>query len=191
MALIAREFRPGGVLHVQIASTLVMENSTIQDNQGSGLEMDGASHVTLATSPNQRIRVLHNGGDGIDVAGSFFQVNFGTLDVESNAGAAIVQAGDSGVQVTNNTGVGIREVQNTGTSVTNVTASGNTEGGVLVARQSVAGFAQPLSIVGNGIASISRDTTSLVFGDLTGVAGIDWMRIERTLGPPRPGRVLP
>ena len=99
---------------------------------------------------------------------------------------------DSGVQVTNNTGVGIRAVQNTGVSLlANVTVSGNTEGGVLVDRQSVAGFFQPFSIVGNGIASISCDTTSLIFGDLTGVAGIDCMRIERTLGPPRPGRVLP
>ena len=300
-------------LHVQTASTLVVENSTIQDNQGRGLQVNGNSNVSLATSPNQRIRVLRNGGDGIQVDGSYLQVNFGTLDVENNAGAAIAQSGgrllmfgdgvnggslfqgngegidifqagsahffgrnvirgngdvgiqvwgssalftgggilpdgslsativqghntvginvirlgeltmsgphqiqnngssaadpgvrggirvnrgslalDSGVQVTNNTGVGIRAVQNTGVSLlANVTVSGNTEGGVLVDRQSVAGFFQPFSIVGNGIASISCDTTSLIFGDLTGVAGIDCMRIERTLGPPRPGRVLP
>ena len=302
----------GDGLDMQMASTLILENSTIQDNQGSGLSVAVGSNATLAISPNQRIRVLRNGGDGIDVDGSFFQVNFGVLDVENNAGAAIAQIGgrmlifdggvgggnlfqgngegidvfnagsaqffgrnviqnngdvglqilgssvgifgrgtlpdgslrstiiqghatvgvnvvrqgeltmsgthqiqnngslvadptfrgglrvsrgsltlNNGVQISNNTGPGIRADQNTGTSVTNVTISSNTEEGVHVDRQSVAGFFQPLSIVGNGIASISCDTTSLVFGDLTGVAGINCMRIERALGPPRPGRVQP
>jgi hypothetical protein len=95
-----------------------------------------------------------------------------------------------GVQITGNTGPGVRADQNTGTSVSNVTISSNTEEGVLVDRQSVAGFSQPLSIVGNGTTSISCDTTSLIFGDLTGVAGINCMRIERQVGPPRPGRIL-
>jgi hypothetical protein len=299
-------------LDMQMASTLVMENSTIQNNQGSGMAVAVGSNATMATQPNERIRVLRNGGDGIDVDGSFFQVNFGTLDVENNAGAAIFQTGGRllifgpqgagegnlfqgngegidifqagsaqffgkntisnngdvglqvlgssvvfsgrtladgtlnatvienhatvgvnivrsgeltmngphqiknngtvaadptlrggirinrasltltrGVQISNNTGPGIRADQNTGTSLTNVTVSGNTEEGVHVDRQSVAGFFQPLSIVGNGTSSISCDSSSLIFGDLSGVGGIDCMRIERALGPPRPGRIQP
>ena len=301
----------GDGLDMQMASTLVMENSTIQDNQGNGMDVAVGSNATMATQPNERIRVLRNGGDGIDVDGSFFQVNFGTLDVENNGGAAIAQTGGRllmfgdgvnggslfqgngegidifqagsarffgrnvirgngdvgiqiwgssalfdgggtlpdgslsativqnhntvginvvrsgeltmrgphqiqnngslradptrrggirlnrgsltlrGVQISDNTGPGIRADQNTGVQIINVTVSGNTEEGVLVDRQSVAGFSQPLSIVGNGTASISCDTTSLLFGDLTGVAGINCMRIERQVGPPRPGRVLP
>ena len=299
-------------LDMQMASTLVMENSTIQDNQGNGMAVAVGSNATMATQPNERIRVLRNAGDGIDVDGSFFQVNFGTLDVENNGGAAIAQTGGrilifgdgvsggnlfqgngegidvfnagsaqffgrnviqnnadvglqilgssvaifgrgtlpdgslrstiiqghatvgvnvvrlgeltmsgthqiqnngslaadptlrggirvvrgsltltNGVQVSNNTGPGIRADQNTGTSVTNVTVSSNTEEGIHVDRQSVAGFNQPLSIVGNGTGSISCDTTSLIFGDLAGVAGINCMRIERQVGSPRPGRVRP
>ena len=302
----------GDGLDMQMASTLVMENSTIQDNQGNGMAVAVGSNATLATQPNERIRVLRNGGDGIDVDGSFFQVNFGTLDVENNGGAAIAQTGGrilifgdgvsggnlfqgngegidvlnagsaqffgrnliqnnadvglqilgssvaifgrgtlpdgslrstiiqghatvgvnvvrlgeltmsgthqiqnngslaadptlrggirvvrgsltltNGVQVSNNTGPGIRADQNTGTSVTNVTVSSNTEEGIHVDRQSVAGFIQPLSIFGNGTASISCDATSLIFGDLTGVAGINCARVERQVGPPRPGRVRP
>ena len=302
----------GDGLDMQMASTLVMENSTIRDNHGNGMSVGAGSNATMATNPNERIRVLRNGGDGIDVDGSYFQVNFGTLDVENNAGAAISQSGgrlvvfadqsfgggnvfqgngegidifnaasahffgrnvitgngdvglqiwgssalfdgggtlpdgslsatiiqshnivgvnvvrsgeltmrgphqiqnngssiaDStlrggirlnrssltlggGVQITGNTGPGVRADQNTGTFVSNVTISSNTEEGVLVDRQSVADFSQPLSIVGNGTASISCDTTSLIFGDLTGVAGINCMRIERQVGPPRPGRIL-
>lgn len=97
----------------------------------------------------------------------------------------------NGVQFSNNTGPGIRADANAGTTVTNVTVSSNTEEGVHVDRQSLAGFFQPFSIVGNGIASISCDTTSLIYGDLTGVAGINCTRIERSVGPPRPGRVVP
>ncbi len=84
---------PGDGLDMQMASTLVMENSTLQDNQGNGMSVGVGSNATMATNPNERIRVLRNGGDGIDVDGSFFQVNFGTLDVENNAGAAIFQTG--------------------------------------------------------------------------------------------------
>ena len=301
----------GDGLVVQIGSVLVMENSTIQNNGGNGLTDAAGSSVTLATFPAQRIRILGNAGDGIDVDGSFLQVNFGTLDVENNAGAAIFQLGGrllifgggvgggnlfqnngegidvfraasanffgrntirnngdvgvqvlgssvafngrilpdgtffatvieghatvgvnvvrlgeftmngphqiqnngtatadptlrggirmirgsltltGGVQISNNTGPGIRADQNTGLSVTNITDSNNSEEGVKVGRQSVAGFFPPLTIVGNGVASISCDTTSLVFGDLTGITNIDCSQIERRLGPPRPGRVLP
>ena len=97
----------------------------------------------------------------------------------------------NGVQVTGNTGPGIRADQNTGTTMSNVTITGNTEEGVHVDRQSVSGFFQPLAIAGNGGGSISCDSTSLLYGDLTGVAGINCMRIERGAGPARPGRVRP
>jgi hypothetical protein len=90
----------------------------------------------------------------------------------------------------NNTGPGIRADQNSGTSVTNITVSNNSEEGVRVGRQSVSGFFPPLVIVGNPAASISCDSTSLVFGDLTGIAGINCSRIERAAGPPRPGRIV-
>jgi Right handed beta helix region len=296
-------------LHVEIASILDMENTSIQDNQGRGIFVNGGSSVTLGTFPNQIIRVLNNRGEGIHVEGSMLQVNFGALDVENNAGAAIFQAGGrllifggvgdgnlfqgngeginifqagsaqffgkntirnngdvglqvvgssvqftgrifpdgtlnatvieghatvgvnvarlgeltmggphqiqnngtatadptlrggirtirgsltliNGVQVSNNTGPGIRADQNSSTSINNITVSNNSEEGVRVARQSVSSFFSPLTIAGNPTASISCDTTSLVFGDLTGITGIDCSRIERVAGPPRPGAVV-
>lgn len=304
----------GDGLDMQMTSTLVLENSTIQNNQGNGMSIGAGSNATMSTNPNERIRVLHNGGDGIDVDGSYFQVNFGVLDVENNGGAALVQSGgrlvvfadqstgggnlfqgngegidifnaasahffgrnvirnngdvgmqilgssvridgnngtladgstqvmvvqghnivginaarsaelsmhgphqvqgngsvgadttlrggirlnrssltlNGAVQIGNNVGPGIRADQNSGTSVSNVTISGNSEEGLHLDRQSVAGFFPPLTIASNGVASISCDTTSLVFGDLTGVSGISCQRIERASGAPRPGRILP
>jgi hypothetical protein len=291
----------GDGLDMQMASTLVMENSTIQDNQGVGLSVSVGSNATLATNPNQRIRILRNGNDGIDVDGSYLQVNFGVLDVENNAGAAIFQAGgrmlvfdggvdggnlfqnngegidvfnagsaqffgrntirnngdagvqvlassvafngratiieghatvgvnvvrqgeltmggphliqnngsatadptfrggirvvrssltlQNGVQVIGNVGPGIRADFNAGAILSNATVSNNSEDGVHVGRQSVSQFLPPITITGNGAASVSCDTTSLLFGDLTGIAGLDCSRIERAQGPPRAGAV--
>jgi Right handed beta helix region len=300
----------GDGLGMQMASTLVMENSTLQDNQGNGMSVAVGSNATMATNPNERIRVLRNGGDGIDVDGSFFQVNFGTLDVENNAGAAIAQFGgrllifgdgvgggnlfqnngegidvfeagsarffgrnvirnngdvglqilgssvaftgggtlpdgslratvieghatvgvnvfrlgeltmsgphkiqnngsvtgdptlrggirmnrgsltlNNGVQISNNVGPGIRADFNTGASFGSVTVTNNSEAGVRVGRQSVGGFVAPLTFAGNGEASISCDNTSLIFGDLTGVANIECNRIEKAPGSRQSGRV--
>ena len=291
----------GDGLHMQMNSVLVMENSTIQDNQGDGLSAAGGSEATLATNPNQRIRILSNGGNGIALDGSNMQVNFGVLDVENNAGSAIIQTGgrmlifdggvqggnlfqgngegidvfnagsaqffgknvirnngdvgvqilgssvafngratvieghatlgvnvvrqgelsmggphliqnngsatadstlrggirvsrasvtlQNGVQIIGNVGPGIRADFNTGALVTNVTVSNNSEEGVRVGRQSVSEFIPPFTIAGNGAASVSCDTTSLVFGDLSGVTNLDCSRIERSQGPPRAGTV--
>jgi hypothetical protein len=291
----------GDGLHMQMGSILTMENSTMQDNQGNGLYAAGSSEATLATNPNQRIRILRNGQNGITLDGSSMQVNFGVLDVENNAGAAIFQNGgrtlifdggvdggnlfqgngegidvfnagsaqffgkntirnngdvgvqilassvafngratlieghatlgvnvvrqgeltmagphliqnngtaaadpnlrggirvarssltlQNGVQITGNIGPGIRADFNTSTSVSHITVSNNSEEGVRVGRQSVSQFLPGVAIAGNGAASISCDTTSLVFGDLTGITGLDCSRIEREQGPPRAGTV--
>jgi len=300
-------------LHMQMASTLVMENSTIQDNGDNGMFVGGGSSAHMATIPNQRIRVLRNGGDGIDIEGSYFQVNFGTLDVENNAGAAIFQTGgrlvifdggvsggnlfqgngegidifnagsaqffgrnvvrnngdvglqvlgssvsfngggtlpdgtvrasvfeghatlgvnivrmgevtfngphtisnngnltadptlrggirvnrgsltlSRGVQVSSNVGPGIRAEQNSGFfSIGDAMIVNNTEAGMLVTLQSEAAFAVTPVISGNGVASISCDTTSLISGQLAGIANIDCSRIARAMGPPRPGKIRP
>jgi len=94
------------------------------------------------------------------------------------------------VQISNNVGPGIRAEFNAGTSVgNNVTVSNNSEEGVRVKRQSVAGFVAPFTVAGNGEASISCDGTSLIFGDLTGIAGINCKQIELTLQPRHSGTI--
>jgi len=291
----------GDGLHLQMGSILTMENGTMQDNQGNGLFAAGGSEATLATNPNQRIRILRNGGNGIALDGSSMQVNFGVLDVEGNVGSAILQTGgrmrifdggvsggnlfqgngegidvfnagsaqffgkntirnngdvgvqilgssvafngratiieghatlgvnvvrqgelsmggphliqnngsatadptlrggirvsrgsltlQNGVQITGNVGPGIRADFNTGALFSNVTVSNNSEEGVRVGRQSVSEFLPPITIAGNGAASVSCDTNSLAFGDLSGIANLDCSRIERSQGPPRAGTV--
>ena len=95
-----------------------------------------------------------------------------------------------GTEIANNNGPGIVADLNSSLALLNVTIANNSEQGVRVIRQSVAGFFSPLTIAGNGGASISCDTTLLVFGELAGIPNLDCSRIERVLGPPRPGKVL-
>jgi len=79
------------------------------------MSVGASSNVTLATSPGERILFQGNGGDGIDVDGSYFQVNFGSLTVQNNLGAALVAfggrvlifGGDGGENIFQNNGEGI------------------------------------------------------------------------------------
>lgn len=299
----------GDGLDVQIGATLVIENGTIENNGGSGMSIGASANVTISTSPGELLTVQGNSGDGIDVDASYFQVNFGTLTVQNNAGAALAAFGgrvvlfgggggenifqhngegidlfnavsatffgknairgngDVGLQVvgsslqlngnqlpdgtldatvieghatlganvvrmgeltfngphkihnngnaaadpslsggirvvrgsltlnrnpeiSGNFGPGIRAEQNSGLSFGSSTIVNNTQEGVRVTLQSEAAFPATPSFSGNGGASISCDTTSLISGQLAGIRNIDCSRIVRNQGPPRPGRII-
>jgi hypothetical protein len=84
----------------------------------------------------------------------------------------------NGVRVSNNVGPGIRAGFNSGTFLSNVTIGNNSGDGVRDELQSVGDFAAPLSITGNGGASISCDGSSLIYGDLKGLSNIRCERIS-------------
>jgi hypothetical protein len=277
----------------QVNSTLGVESSKFIHNGGNGLTVASMSNATLATSPGETILFARNGLNGIDVDASYLQVNFGTIRVEHNAGAAMAVSngqllmfgpisagvgnvfanngegidlfdtssarffggnliennGEVGLQVVNgssadfislilpdgtvsvttiegHSGPGANVVRssaadfngphiirhngsasdvlasgirvehsnvsvesgatvagNTGpgivaeeSSTVNVTAGAvirnNSGDGVHFRIQSNGGFFQPISIVGNGGASIACDTSSLAFGDFTGIKNV-------------------
>lgn len=83
----------GSGLRSQQNASLVVENSTLQKNGGSGLTVGADSNVTLSTFPTQRIHINDNGFAGIEVDGSYLQVNFGTVTIENNARSAILADG--------------------------------------------------------------------------------------------------
>ena len=277
----------------QIGSTLGIESSKFINNGGNGLTVGALSNATLATSPGETILFSGNAGSGIAVDAAYLQVNFGTIRVEHNAGAAVFVAngqllifggqsagsgnvfrdngegidlfdsssgrffgdniiennGEVGLQVVSgssvdffgqtlpdgtilattiagHSGPGVNVVRssaanfngphfirrngsasdlsrsgirvehssvtvagtningNTGPGITadesstinvlaNAVIRGNTEDGVHLAIQSNGGFSQPISIAGNGGASIACDTTSVAFGDFTGIKNIN------------------
>jgi len=92
-------------------------------------------------------------------------------------------------EVSGNFGPGIHAEQNSGLSLSKSTIVNNTQEGVRVTLQSEAAFPVTPSFSGNGVASISCDTTSLISGSLAGISNIDCSRIVRTRGPAGPGRI--
>jgi hypothetical protein len=93
-------------------------------------------------------------------------------------------------EVSGNFGPGIRAQQNSSLSFGSSTIVHNTQAGVRVTLQSEAAFPATTFFSGNGGASISCDTTSLISGQLVGIQNIDCSRIVRNQGPPRPGRIV-
>lgn len=94
--------------------------------------------------------------------------------------------------IENNIGPGIMVDQNAALSVFDTTIQNNTGDGISVTRLSsveVGAVGDTNIITGNGGASVSCDSTALVFGDLTGISNVTCTQVERPLGPPRPGRI--
>jgi hypothetical protein len=79
----------GDGIDTDMASMLHLENVTVQNNAGTGIWLSNSSHMLLGTYPNQRIRISGNGANGIDVDGSDIQLNWGVLTVENNGGAGV------------------------------------------------------------------------------------------------------
>ena len=95
-----------------------------------------------------------------------------------------------GNDISSNTGPGIFVGTNATLSSGGAnTITNNTAEGVNLRRQSVGQFFGADIISGNGGANLACDSTSLAAGELAGVTNIRCMRIERELGPPRPGRI--
>ena len=95
---------------------------------------------------------------------------------------------NGGAIITGNNGHGVYSDFNGAISVADATLSNNTGSGVSVTRSSVGGFEPGNTFTGNG-ANVSCDDTSLVFGELAGVAAIQCKNVERAKGKPRPGAI--
>jgi hypothetical protein len=78
---------------VQEGASADIENSIFQNNGGNGVTAGANATLTLATSPQQRILINNNKFAGINVDGSFLQINFGTVTIENNGGPGMVATG--------------------------------------------------------------------------------------------------
>lgn len=124
----------------------------------------------------------------------------GPNTIQSNASGILVLGnsivtltGANGNLVNANNGPGIEVETNSSLTLVNSTVTNNSGPGVSVRRNSVAGildgFDSSNTISTNIGANLACDSTSLIHGNLTGIPGIDCNRIEREMGPPRPGIV--
>jgi hypothetical protein len=178
---------------------------TIQNNSAVGIGISSSRvGFSAAEFPAGTPRVTVIEGHtvlGINIAASG-SVNFGGPNIIRNNGSADpddpqfnggVRVGTvsriqfNGGEITGNSGHGLYSDFNGAISVAGVTLSNNTGDAVRVARSSVGGFEPGNTFAGNGGANVSCDDTSLVFGELAGVAGIQCKNVERAKGKPRPG----
>lgn len=214
------ENNPGGGLFVLNQSLVAIRNTTIQNNGFAGAFVQSHSEAafqgrnTIANNGEIGVQVFdisratfsrdttitgHTFSGVIVATGSLVrgaptvQNNGCTGDPQCSGVIAIRNSTIrfTGGTISNNQGPGIRAEQLIGVGLNNVTFSNNTGEGVQLLRMSVGDFLFANTFSGNGAGSISCDTTSLVVGDLTGVTNINCARVERQLGPPRPGRILP
>lgn len=115
-------------------------------SRGGELTFDGPHQITGNGNPAD--------GAGIRVERSSLNLQNGAT-VSSNIGIGILGDAHSGI------------VLGPTASVTN-----NSSTGVLLKHQSLVGFTAPVTIQGNGGRNIACDSTSLAYGQLTGITGV-------------------
>ena len=150
--------------------------NVIEGHAQIGLHVAAAASGNL-TGPNI---IRSNGGAGFTSNDIHGGVNVGTVSRIQFSG---------GNQISNNLGPGIAARFNGAIVLGDSVVTNNTEQGLLLIRQSVGLVETGASISGNGAANAFCDSTSLLAGELTGVTNIDCSKVERTLGPPRPGAI--
>jgi hypothetical protein len=90
----------GDGLDMDMESQLTIQDSTIKNNSAAGVFIANESQLLLGTYPAQRIRILGNGfggggngTGGLEIDGSQVQLNFGVLSVDGNSGPGIIMDG--------------------------------------------------------------------------------------------------
>lgn len=181
--------------------------NTIQNNGDTGVQVAGGASATFSalqlSDGSSRVNVIEGHGTiGLHVAAAASATLSGPNIIRNNGGAGFglndehggVNIGTvsrvqftGGNQITNNIGPGVTARFNGAIALGDSVVTNNAEQGLLLIRQSVGVVETGARISGNGTANVSCDTTSLVAGDLSGISSIDCAKIERALGPPRPG----
>jgi hypothetical protein len=96
-----------------------------------------------------------------------------------------------GASVSGNTGPGIAlEEGGTINVLANAVIKNNTGDGVNLSIQSNGGFFQPITISGNGGASITCDTSSLAFGGFSGIKNVNCSHVQSRPGALGKGRLV-
>jgi hypothetical protein len=145
----------GGAVGVRVESSTVTfygtsAGSTITGHGSAGVVVSRGGEL-LFTGPHQ---ITGNGGVGIYVERSSLSLQ-------------------NGATVSNNTGGGILGDANSGIVLgPSASVSGNTSGGIRLRHKSLVGLAAPVTVQANGGANIACDSTSLAYGQLAGITGV-------------------
>jgi hypothetical protein len=160
--------------------------SAIRNNGGYGVFLYDASEIL---SWGATIEGNGRGGLSLPFAGAAWLNggtlirNNGTAGEPDNAGiglgnGSVLLVRGGGNEITDNLGPGILADVNSTVTVENSRIENNTGDGVRVLHMSVARFGSGNTLAGNGDASIYCDSSSMAFGDLADIDGIECDNLE-------------
>ena len=189
---------------LQTHSSIVFRRQNFILNNGDGaIQAVDLSSVHLQTADPTLVTTIqgHN-VNGIAVARQSDLV-IGAGIIQSNGSACPTDPTCGGIyalrnstvrlfagNITGNQGSGISVEQGVDLVLINASVSQNTGDGINVRRISIGDFTTGgNTVTGNGGASVSCDTTSLLVGDLSTFSNVACKQIERPHGPPRPGNI--
>ena len=189
---------------LQTHSSIVFRRQNFILNNGDGaIQAVDLSSVHLQTADPTLVTTIqgHN-VNGIAVARQSDLV-IGAGIIQSNGSACPTDPTCGGIyalrnstvrlfagSITGNQGSGISVEQGVDLVLINASVSQNTGDGINVRRISIGDFTTGgNTVTGNGGASVSCDTTSLLVGDLSTFSNVACKQIERPHGPPRPGNI--
>jgi hypothetical protein len=171
-----------GVLGIHGVSVFVLGAGLIENSGGNGIYIGETSHGEI-----DGITVRNNGTNPAASAGR------DGLHVVDNSDFYI----DNGVTVTGNAGNGVLVDYSSLLSTLGANTITNNGGdGVFIHANGTGHWFAPDTITGNAGASISCDTSSIVTGDITGIANVKCNNVEKTkTNGPKPagtkGHIVP
>jgi hypothetical protein len=188
----------GGEGLVVRSSFVLVEGANLTGNGRSGVVCRDGSTCRF----NGNVIIGNNGGSGLAAVNSSLirmSSNVGPNTIHGNASGIyltgisnVVLTGPNGNSVSTNNGPGIHVESMSNLALLNTTVSDNTGPGVSALRNSVAGIIDGFgtnTVSNNGGANLACDSTSILHGNLNGISRVDCARIERAVGPPRPGAI--
>jgi Right handed beta helix region len=192
-----------GITVFNRSGIVIRRQNLIQNNAGGvGISAVDSSKVQMQTAdPALFTTIQGHALNGIQIGDQvMLRMGGGPHAIQGNGSACPTDPTCGGISalrnstmrltsgnISGNQGSGISAEQLVDFGLNNTTISNNTGDGVRIRRISIGQFVTANTITGNGGASVSCDTTSLVVGDLSTFSKIACSQIERTLGPPRPG----
>jgi parallel beta-helix repeat protein len=190
-----------GINLVNGSAAGIQWGNRIENNQSGGLQLIGSTAVIYGDEEpgSGYVTIIENNPNfGINVGAASHAWLWGRNRIRFNGSPAEIDWRGAGIQVShmgtlwaylgatisNNAGPGILADASATVQLLDATINNNGQDGVRLEHLSVAEFLNPNSITGNSGASVFCDTTSLAYGDLTGIAGVACGRTDHR--PPRP-----
>jgi hypothetical protein len=154
-----------------------VQATTIENNVFAGMVVAAQSLVRMGGQHKVRTNGCNNNPScSENIVGGIFLLRNSTF------------RGSGGLEISNNIGPGLAAEQGVDVGLNDTKFNNNSGDGLQIRRISIGDLLSGNTFSGNGGASVSCDSTSLVVGDLTGITNISCKQIERDKGKPRPGK---